>query len=102
MTTGLLKQVVFECAVELLHHSEGLTDEQIANKLIDAILEHDKTDSTLTDEQIANKLIGVIHEHDNIKPLALTQEERVVAIQVMNKLIEAIKEGIRHDYQAVL
>ena len=67
MTTELLKQAVFECAVELLHHSEDLTDEQIANKLLGAIREHDKNEQ-------------------------LTPQERVVAIQVMNKLVEAIKE----------
>lgn len=44
MTTELLKQIVFECAEELLHHSESLTDEQIANKLVGAIHAHDNTE----------------------------------------------------------
>lgn len=69
MTTRLLRQTVFECAVEILHHSKGLTDEQIANKLLSAI-----------------------DEADNIKPPPLTPEERVVAIQVVDKLIEVIKK----------
>ena len=69
MTTELVRQMVFECAVELLHHSEGLTDEQIANKLLSAI-----------------------HEADKIQPPPLTPKERALAIQVMDKLIEVIKE----------
>jgi hypothetical protein len=42
MSDGVLKQIVFDCAAELLHESEGLTKEQIANRLLNAIKRHDE------------------------------------------------------------
>lgn len=48
----LMKQIVFECAAELLHKSEGLTDEQIASKLLDIVNRMDKEQISLNKEDV--------------------------------------------------
>lgn len=42
MSDSLLKQLVFDSAMELLYGQEGLTNEQIANRLLDVIQRHDE------------------------------------------------------------
>lgn len=35
--TDLQKQIIFECAVELLYHTENRSNEEIAHRILDAI-----------------------------------------------------------------
>jgi len=37
MTCEVAKQIIFECAVELIHGSENTSKEDIANKLLDVL-----------------------------------------------------------------
>lgn len=34
LDNSVIKQLIFDCAVELLHETEGLSNEQIADKLL--------------------------------------------------------------------
>ena len=42
---GLAKQLIFDCAMELTYHVDGMPDELIANKLLEIINAMDKLDS---------------------------------------------------------
>jgi hypothetical protein len=49
MSDGVLKQLVFDCAVELLHSNEGLTNDEIGNKLLRIIKLHDEQNDPTAD-----------------------------------------------------
>lgn len=39
---SLAQQLIFDCAMELLYHTEGVSDEDVANKLLEIISAMDK------------------------------------------------------------
>ena len=41
MSDELLKQIIFDCAMELIYEQENLPKEVIGNRLLDAIRRHD-------------------------------------------------------------
>lgn len=45
MSDSLMKQLVFDCAMELLYGQEVLSNEEIGNKLLNIIQMHDKQES---------------------------------------------------------
>ena len=38
----LAQQLIFDCAMELLYHADGMSDEDVANKLLEIISAMDK------------------------------------------------------------
>lgn len=59
MSDSIMKQLIFDCAVELLHGTEGLTNEQIGNKLLAIIKTHDENDLNNMNPLNENKAIDL-------------------------------------------
>lgn len=54
VSLGILKQYMFDCAVELIHESEGLSREEIAGRLLWVIAQMDKLESENNDVEESN------------------------------------------------
>lgn len=53
MNESLMKQLIFDCAVELLHEQEGLSNEQIGERLLGIIKAHDEYVASLAINSMA-------------------------------------------------
>jgi hypothetical protein len=51
LSDSILKQLVFDCAMELLHGSEGLTNEEVGGKLLRMIKLHDEHSDRTVDKK---------------------------------------------------
>lgn len=103
MSDGVMKQLVFDCAAELLHGQSNLSNEEIGNQLLKAIELHDKyvegkEQEAVRDEKAKSVMtftLGIMEDKEELDKINKLFDTSFIPLEEqMEKMTDDIYVGI--------